>query len=91
MPTLVVLGIAGLVLGVAGGLFGGPTWLAAGSLVFGIAMIAAYGYVLFNGPASGIEPYHVAEEPPEIAPMQGETELRRKDRGTVRKEQNGAF
>ncbi len=84
MRHFATLGIIGLVLGIVGGLFGAATWFAAGSLVFGVTMISAYGYALFNSEASeAVAPYEIGEASPEVAPAQAEEELRRKDRGTV--------
>ena len=91
MRTIVFLGIAGLTLGILGGFFGGPMWLAAGSFVFGAAMLGACGYAYWNSEsAQVIEPYDIGEEPPSIAPASAEQELRRKDRGTVLQRRDGA-
>lgn len=92
MRHLPVLGVAGLILGIVGGMLGGPMWFAAGTFVFGLAMLAAYGYVLFDSERSEtMAPYDVGESPPDIAPAQAEEELRRKDRGTVQEGGKGAF
>lgn len=92
MRHLPVLGVVGLILGIAGGMLGGPIWLVAGSLLFGLALLAAYGYVLFESEhTETMAPYDIGEPPPEIAPAQAEEELRRKDRGTVQQRGKGAF
>ncbi len=92
MRYVLFLGIAGLILGILGGLLGAATWFAAGTFVFGIALLSAYGYCLFSSEASEtMEPYDIGEEPSGVAPAQAEEELRRKDRGAVRTGGRGAF
>jgi hypothetical protein len=92
MRYIPILGVAGLIIGILGGFLGAAIWFTAGTLVFGIALLSAYGYRLFNSEASEtMEPYDVGEEPPAVAPAQGEEELRRKDCGTVRTGGRGAF
>jgi hypothetical protein len=85
MKAIVAIAVAGLVVGIVGGLLGNNAWFYGGEAVAFVGFLTLWLYSIWKRPQSivdldGATPDY---ETPAIDPARAEQELQRKNRGTV--------
>ena len=85
MKIIVALALVGLGVGIIGGVVGRDAWFQGGGAVFFAGVLILCLYVLWKRPKTilDLDADELGDEPPSIDVPRAESELHRKNRGTV--------